>query len=236
MKDMSDIKDGWETISAHDGVFETYRATPGGAPKGCIVMLQEIFGVTETLRALARDIASQGFSVLIPDLFWRLQPRVELAHDRDGMKAAFGFLERFDEAAAIGDIAAAVRHGAALSGNAPVHLLGFCLGGKLAARAAADSAVTSSIAFYGVGIETIDGVFGAPHAPIQIHFGDNDRFISPDAVAAVRQRAAGDPLVEVHTYEGADHAFFSKGRSYHLVAAEQAWARTLAFMEKAGRG
>jgi carboxymethylenebutenolidase len=233
---MDDIQDGWEKVSAQDGVFEAYYATPRGASNGCIVMLQEIFGVTETLRSLARDIASQGYLVLIPDLFWRLQPRVELAHDRDGMKAAFGFLERFDEAAALGDIAMTVRHGAGLCGNGPVHLLGFCLGGKLATRAAADKAVTSAIAFYGVGIETIDGVFGALHAPIQLHFGDNDRFIPADSIAAVRLRVANDPLVEVHTYEGAEHAFFSKGRSYHPVAAEQAWARALAFMKKAGDG
>ncbi len=131
-------------------------------------------------------------------------------------------------------IAATVRHIRATSPEIKfIHLLGFCLGGKLAVLGAADRNVASAISFYGVGIEKDLDAFERAQCPLQLHYGGKDRFIPSSAVAEVEQASAGRDI-EIFVYPEANHGFFSDARlSYDPAAAEVAWSRSRALMQRA---
>ena len=97
----------WQPIEPDNGAgFDAYVARDAIPNGHAIVLLQEIFGVDSWLRDTAKWAAGQGYHVAAPDLFWRMQPHVDLGHDKKSVKAAFSYRERFDEGAAVEDIAA----------------------------------------------------------------------------------------------------------------------------------
>jgi carboxymethylenebutenolidase len=225
----------WQAVGTGNGAgFDAYIARSTSPDGQAIVLLQEIFGVNGWLRDTAEWVADQGYLVAAPDLFWRMQPRVDLGHDKESVKAAFSYRERFDEGAAVGDIAATVRHIRTTSPETKyVHLLGFCLGGKLAVLGASDRNVASAISLYGVGIENDLDALERAHCPLQLHYGGKDRFIPESAVKAVKQASAGRDI-EIFVYPEANHGFFSNIRpSYDPAAADLAWSRSCDFMQRA---
>ena len=224
----------WQPIEPGNGAgFDAYVAR-GATPNGhAIVLLQEIFGVNSWLRETAVWAAGQGYHVAAPDLFWRLQPPVDLGHDKESVKAAFAYRKRFDEGAAVEDIAATVRHIRATSPETGyIHLLGFCMGGKLAVLGARDRDVASAISLYGVGIENDLAALDQARCPLQLHYGAKDKFIPASAVAAVEDASAGRDI-EIFLYGEANHGFFSSVRpSYDPAAAELAWSRSRDLMRR----
>ena len=224
----------WQPIEPSDSAgFDAYVAR-GENPNGhAIVLLQEIFGVNSWLRETAVWAAGQGYLAAAPDLFWRLQPHVDLGHDKESVKAAFAYRERFDEGAAVEDIAATVRHIQATSPETRyIHLLGFCMGGKLAVLGARDRNVASAISLYGVGIENDLDALGQARCPLQLHYGAKDKFIPASAVAAVEQASVGRDI-EIFIHGEANHGFFSSARpSYDPAAAELAWSRSRDLMRR----
>lgn len=224
----------WQPIETGDGAgFDAYMARNAGSNGQAIVLLQELFGVNGWMRETAKWVAAQGFHVAAPDLFWRMEPHVDLGHDKESVKTAFSYRERFDESAAVEDIAATVRHIRAASPEIEhVHLLGFCLGGKLAVLGAGDRDVASAISLYGVGIEKDLDALGRARCPLQLHYGGKDRFIPGSAVAAVEQASVGRDI-EIFVYPEANHGFFSNVRpSYDPAAADLAWSRSRALMRR----
>ncbi len=225
----------WQPIEPGNGAgFDVYVARDANPNGHAIVLLQEIFGVNGWLRDTAKWAAGQGYHVAAPDLFWRMQPHVDLGHDKKSVKAAFSYRERFDEGAAVEDIAATVRHIRATSPETKhIHLLGFCLGGKLAVLGAADRHVASAISLYGVGIEKDLAALDRAQCPLQLHYGGNDQFIPESIVATVEQASAGRDI-EIFVYPEANHGFFSNIRpSYDPAAAELAWTRSRDLMTRA---
>ena len=224
----------WQPIEPGNGDgFDAYVARDANPNGHAIVLLQEIFGVNDWLRETAIWAASQGYHVAAPDLFWRMQPHIDLGHDKDSVKAAFAYREQFDEGAAVDDIAATVRH---IQSTAPeikfIHLLGFCLGGKLAVLGARDGHVASAISLYGVGIEKDLGALNQAQCHLQLHYGGKDRFIPASAVGAVKQASVGRDI-EIFVYAEANHGFFSNARpSYDPAAAELAWSRSRDLMKR----
>ena len=98
-----------ETIGG-DGGFSAYLAEPEGTPKGAVVVIQEIFGVNEGIRRKCEHWASLGYVGVAPDLFWRLQPGVELDPDvPEQFQDALGLMQRFDQDKGIADIEATIR-------------------------------------------------------------------------------------------------------------------------------
>ncbi len=91
--------------AADGGAFSAYLATPKSGKGPGVVVIQEIFGINAGIRAIADHLAAQGFAALAPDLFWRLEPGVEIT---DKSKAewdkAFDLMNRFDQAKGIEDI------------------------------------------------------------------------------------------------------------------------------------
>jgi carboxymethylenebutenolidase len=231
---MSHTSGEWISIATDGGAMDVYRLRAPKPAGRTIVLLQEIFGVTASLRSVAQSMALDGFDVLVPDLFWRLKPRVELGYDREGMKQAFDLLARFDEEAAARDIAAVAASARTNDAAAAVHVVGFCLGGKLAVLASGDSNIASAISFYGVDIDKRLDPLQGNRCPLQFHFGTKDKYVPPQAVAAIQDACATRAADELYVYEGVDHGFFAPGRpAYDATAATQAWRRALAFMDNA---
>ncbi|HUF82839.1 MAG TPA: dienelactone hydrolase family protein [Burkholderiales bacterium] len=224
----------WINVASADGgSFTAYLAKP---EKGCgpgILLCQEIFGVNAQMRAVADEYAGAGYAALVPDLFWRLEPGVQLGYGEADLRKAFALLEKFDEAAGMRDITAAVqslRAHPACKGK--IGALGFCLGGKLAVLAASRSGVDCAVSYYGVGIESLLDEVSAIAVPLMLHFAGRDKYVPPAAVEAIRKALRGRP-VQIHVYPECDHGFNSPGRPSHDPrAARTARSHTLALFRE----
>src|SRR5882724_3901195 len=145
----------WIEIKAADGgKFRGYLAVPASGKGPGIVLCQEIFGINPYIREVADYYAEEGYVVLAPDLFWRLEKDVDLGYTETEWKKAFDLLQRFDVDKGMDDVTAAVRTLRTRSEvTGKVGALGFCLGGRLAYLAAARSGVDCAAGYYGVTIE-----------------------------------------------------------------------------------
>lgn len=220
-------------LTSSDGVkVPAWVATPDGAPKGAVVVLQEIFGVNSHIRAVADRFAARGFLAVAPATFHRVQPGVELGYTGDDMQAGMGLKAAVEALPAPGvmpDIQAAIDYAAAQSGG-KVGIVGFCWGGLLIWRAACElQGLSAAVPYYGGGVTTPDEVARTPKVPVLAHFGERDHWIPVDSVQAF---ARAHPGVEVHIY-AADHGFNCDQRgSYDEAAAMVARDRTLAFFDR----
>jgi len=214
------------------GGFSAYLAEPEGTPRGAIIVIQEIFGVNEGIRAICEHMATLGYIGLAPDLFWRLEPGVELDPDVPGQfQQALGLMQRFDQDKGIADIEAAIRDARSrLPEGGKVGCVGFCLGGRLAFMCAARTDVDASAAYYGVGLE---GLLGEKHAiarPLMLHLAGADHFVPADKQAQIHEGLDDHPRVTIHDYPGEDHGFAAEmGNRRSEEAARRADSRTEAF-------
>ena len=172
----------------------------------------------------------------MPDLFWRMEPGVDLGYDEDDFAKAFDFYQRFDVDQALVDIGAALdalRARPECTGKAAA--MGFCLGGKLAYLTATRHDVDAAISFYGVGIEEALGESGGIACPLLMHFAGEDSFVPQEAVKAISTHFEARPEVRIHVYPGVDHAFYNHARSevYHRPSAMVAHSRTIALLRRA---
>ena len=223
------------TITAKDGgQFNAHVSLPAAGHGPAIILCQEIFGVNHHIREVADFWAEEGYTVIAPDLFWRLEPGIELGYGEDDFQKAYGYYQRFDVDQAIDDIAATVAHArtmdevGGLNGAKQVGVLGFCLGGKLAFLAAARAGVDAAVGYYGVGLETLTGEADAITCPITLHFGEKDKFSPPAVIEAVTRALAGKPKAKIFVYPGADHAFNNHERpEFDKAASLVAHSRSL---------
>jgi carboxymethylenebutenolidase len=225
------VSSRWIDIPANGDSFQGYLALPKAGKGPGVVILQEIFGVNSHIRAVADQYAADGYVALAPDIFWRIQPRVELGYDGADRDKAMELLGKFDLNLAVADVgatAAALRALPEVTGK--VAAVGFCLGGRLVYLSAAQGAFDIAVAYYGGGIHTQLDQADNIKAPIQFHYGELDAHIPSDAVDAVKQRFAGKDA-QVFTYPGADHGFNCTDRaSYNQKASALAHGRTLTFL------
>jgi carboxymethylenebutenolidase len=229
------------SVKTADGEMGAFLAVPDTQrPVGGIVMLQEIFGVNAAMRAKAEDFAAEGFAVLVPDLFWRLEPGVELDYDEESRKKGFGLMQQYDFGRGIGDIEAAYKLlQQRPESNGKVAILGFCMGGKLAVVAGAHQPdVAAVISFYGVKLDENADQLRAISAPLVLHYGDNDAHVPIDTVKRIGQIIEDRPNAELHIYPGAQHGFFNRVRAsvYDPQAAKQAFSRTVEVLKGAMSG
>jgi len=225
------------TISAADGgAFDAYRVKPAQGAGPGLVLLQEIFGINSFMRDMAQKFADEGYVVLVPDLFWRMQPGVVLEYnDDDFTQQAFSYYERFDVDQGIKDIADTVAALRAMPecNTSQVGSLGYCLGGKLAYLTAARTDVDCSIAYYGVAIEQSLDEADDIHCPMVMHFATEDMFVSPAAIEQIIEVFQKRDEIEIYCYPGLDHAFATPGRdSYHEPSAAMAYTRSVALLRK----
>lgn len=220
------------TIKSFDGgEFDAYLALPAGGYGPGIVVLQEIFGINAFVRNVADWYAAHGFVALAPDLFWRMEPNVELSDKGDDWNKALAFYQQLDEAKAVEDSAAALdflRRHTACSGRAGA--VGFCLGGNLAYLLSTRFKPDCTAGYYGVSIEKTLNEASNLTSPLLLHIAGDDKFCPPAAQQQIHAALDPNPLVTIHDYPGRDHAFGRPGgEHYDPAAAELADLRTLEF-------
>ena len=223
-------------VAGGDGGFRGYLTVPAAGSGPGLVIEQEIFGVNASLRAIADLYAEEGYVCLVPDLFWRMEPGVDLGYEGDDLAKAFGLYQRFDVDQGLADIGAAIEAlRARPECTGKVGAMGFCLGGKLAYLTAARHDIDAAVSFYGVGIEEALTESGSIACPVLMHFAAEDAYVPKAAVEAVTAHFAGRPEVRIHVYPGVDHAFYNHDRSdaYHRPSAMVAHSRTIALLRGA---
>ena len=219
-------------ITAEDG--HTLNAATAGDPttsRGGVVVLQEIFGLNAHIKDLPRRFAEAGYYAVAPALFDRAEPGVELNYNADGKERGIALKSAVD-ADSLFDVSAAITAAAAAG---PVSVVGFCWGGSLAWRAATFlTGLAGAVSYYGGELPSKAGLVA--HCPVLAHFGEQDETISMDCVNTfIKAQADADPAVITHIYD-ADHGFNCDARAqYDAVAAETAWERTLAFLDRVSR-
>lgn len=221
-----------QQIAAADGsgAFAAYVVKPEGqGPWPAVVVVQEIFGVNANIRAVADQYARDGFIAVALDLFWRLEPGVELGYTESDRARAYGLMQRFDVDAGVADIQAAIdaaRADADCDGR--VGVVGFCLGGKMAYLSACHTNADASVGYYGVGLEHLLDRASLMRKPLVLHIAEQDMLCPPEARAAILAGLAQQSLATCHVYPDVGHAFARvNGDHWAPQAAALANARTL---------
>ncbi len=211
------------TLTAEDGhELSAYRADPDGAPRGGIVVIQEIFGVNGHIRSVCDRFAGEGYVAIAPAVFDRVERGVELEYDSDGMARGREIMGGIGLDGPLLDIAAAA---AAIKDAGKVGSVGYCWGGTVAWLAATRLKLPS-VGYYGGRI--VDFAGEELEVPVMLHFGKQDQMIPAEDVAKIREAA---PKVPVFEYDEAGHGFNCEKRaSYHEESAKFALTRTLEFL------
>jgi carboxymethylenebutenolidase len=219
-------------IAIREGM-QGYLATPVSGSGPAIVVIQEIFGVNAVMRGIADALAAQGYVALVPDLFWRLQPGVELTDQGAAeWKAALDLMNRFDPATGVEDIQASIDTLRAMPGVKKVGAVGYCLGGLLAYLTAARTDVDASVGHYGVNIPAFLGEAANIKKPLMLHIAAEDGFVSKPMQGQMIAGLKDNPNVTLHRYDGVDHAFARPGgKNFNQAAADLANARTSPFFK-----
>jgi carboxymethylenebutenolidase len=222
----------WIDIPTANDSFGGYLALPKRGKGPAVIIIQEIFGVNAHIRAVADQYAADGYVALAPDVFWRTQPRVELAYEGPDRDKGIELLQKTDVDLAVADIAATadlLRTRPEVEGK--VAAIGYCFGGRLAYLAAATGEIDGAVAYYGGGIQNQLDVAGKITQPILFHYAENDHGIPLTAVEQVEASFAGRHNAAFHLYPGAEHGFNCTDRaSYNQRAAALAHGRTLTFL------
>ena len=223
-----------DLTAADGGKFRGYLCIPPAGKGPGLVVEQEIFGINENVRFVCEEYANHGFVTLAPDLFWRIEPNLDLDYSEAGWKRAFEFFKAFDVDQGMKDIAATIKAlRARPECTGKVGCIGYCLGGKLAYLTATRTDVDASVGYYGVGLDAVLGEKGNIKRPLMLHIAELDQFVPPEAQAKVKEGLKGVPGVEVYSYPNVDHAFARhKGDHYDEAAAKLANSRTLEFLRK----
>jgi len=228
----------YESVGVGDESFDAFCAIPSGNTGAGILLFQEIFGINDNMRNTAERLAEEGYVVLVPDMFWRIERRFE-RNDESGMADAFAIVQKFDLAAAVRDLNATHAHLLGMHEcTSRIGAVGFCLGGGLAFLAAATSRVNgrgidAAVCYYGSAINGMLDQVLQIECPLMLHYGDNDDFISTEQIAEVEAAVGGLPIVEFHRY-AAGHAFSNEDAPsmYNASAAAEAWPKTLDFFAR----
>src|SRR5215467_4255679 len=200
-------------VRLRDGEMGAYLALPDRTPAGAIIAIIEIWGVNDTMRRHAHEFAEAGFVCLVPDLFWRQEPGVELSdHNPDHVKKAFDLYYDFDYDLAVRDMEdtrAFLRQQAACNGK--VGAVGYCLGGKLCYLMCCRTDIDCAVAYYGTYIEHRIKEARNLHRPFMLHMAMKDRWVQAEVNDLIERRLSPSPLVTIHKYPDAEHAFARHG-------------------------
>jgi carboxymethylenebutenolidase len=199
-----------------------YLREPSGKPRGGIVVIQEIFGVTRHIRAVADQYAAAGFLAIAPALFDRVERDVDVPYT--DMAKGFGYMKALNTDLVMHDVRAAVDR---VASAGKVGVVGYCWGGTIAYLAAARLPIAAAVSYYG-GMTT-QYLGEKPRCPTMYHFGELDTHIP---MSAVEQIKAANPTGVYHLYP-AEHGFNCTDRaSYEPASAKLALERSLEFLHR----
>jgi carboxymethylenebutenolidase len=211
--------------------MSAYMALPKAGKGAGVVVLQEIFGVTDSLKQTCDFLAKRQFTAICPDLFWSVEP--DQVIPESDYERARGVRAKVDDSAVVKDIAAAIgflrKHPAC---NGEVGVVGYCWGGLLAFLTAIEEEPYAAVGYYGVGIDKHLDKASKLSCPLMLHYGGQDQAAPPETVAKVRQGLKASPKpVTIYEYKDAGHAFARPGGAhYHHPSADLADMRTLSFL------
>jgi len=199
-----------------------------------VVLVQEIFGVNTYIREVAERLAGEGYVVIAPHMYWRIQPDFGIeATGPDDLAPAMDVASQFQIEDGMADIGATISH---LTGmdevTGPIGVIGFCFGGSMSYMTAAHHQPTCAVAYYGSMIGGNLDLLPKITCPILFHFGDQDPFLSNDDVESLRRASEGMDNTEILVQRGAGHAFDNHRNPMfsNPDAATSAWARTSDFL------
>jgi carboxymethylenebutenolidase len=210
-------------LTAGDGHrLSAYLAEPKDKPRGGIVVIQEIFGVTRHIRAVADQYAAAGFLAVAPAMFDRVECNVDVPYT--DMAKGFGYVQALKDNQVTLDVQAAIDRARAAG---KVGVVGYCWGGTVAYLTASRSKIEAAVAYYGGGISS--HMAEKPRAPVMFHFGEKDAHIP---LPAVEQIKAAYPEGIYHLYP-AGHGFNCTDRaSFDPASARLAAQRSLEFLHR----
>jgi carboxymethylenebutenolidase len=223
------------SIETPDGPFSATLMGKSNKGLPALVMIPEIFGINTSLLDMAGNFARQGFVVLAVDIFWRLQPNVNLGYVPDDFKLARDLHSRFDYASGVRDMQAGIdyiRKNPGCTGK--VGVVGYCLGGTMAYLAAARTDADAAVGYYGTRIDSYLDDASKISRPLILHLGRLDHRTPPPIMSAIHSAVAANKNVEPFVYENAHHGFANHMRAdvYDAEATRTANERTVQFFRK----
>ena len=218
-----------DIAAADGGSFRAYVAEPAKGSGPGIILLQEIFGINHYIREVADQYAEEGYVVVAPDLFWRMEPGIELGYSEEDFGKAFGYYGQFDVEKAIVDMTttvAAMRDMKGVAGG--IGSLGFCLGGKLSYLAAAHCGVDVAVGYYPVGVEADIDLADKISCPMLLHVAEGDDLCPSEAQTLIKETFANRDGMDIHIYPEVGHAFAAPERpSFHKPSTMMAHSRSI---------
>jgi carboxymethylenebutenolidase len=220
-----------------DGRLPVHRWLPAAGRGPGLVVIQEIFGVSEYVRLRCAEFAAAGYVVYAPELYFR-QGRLQFDENSPSyVQEGIGASQRLDWAQTTQDVSAtldALRTATETTGS--VGIVGYCFGGGMGFQVASLNCPDALVSYYGSAIPGLLALAPQITCPSQHHWGLADTFFPQDVVERVKQAvtATGDEVeVEFYTYPGAGHAFDNPHPMFfNEPASELARQRTLAFLKQ----
>jgi carboxymethylenebutenolidase len=211
-------------LEAKDGhELDAYIAEPKGKPRGGIVVVQEIFGVTDHIKRVADRYAGEGYRAIAPAMFDRIERGITLPYT--GIEQGRAYMQQLKWPNTLADVEAAAD---AVRDAGEVAIVGYCWGGTVAHVAASELDLDAAISYYGGGVARM--LDKSPRCPIVYHFGDQDHAIP---MADVEKIVGAYPNATVHVYKGAGHGFNCDERaSYSAADARVAFSRSIEFLRE----
>jgi carboxymethylenebutenolidase len=200
-----------------------------------VLLLQEIFGVSPYIRRRAADLAAEGYVVLAPELYWRLDRQQVDESSPGALEQAMGLVGQLDWPTAVADAVAALeRLGGLDAVRGTPAVMGFCLGGGLAFNVAAEAETAALVSYYGSSLPQLLDLAPRVTCPSLHHFGTADDYLPADVVLAVTEAVTADGRpARVELHEGANHAFDNDDFVLHSPeASRRAWQSTVAFLHE----
>lgn len=221
------------TIAVADGSFQAFVERPAADTAPVVIVLHEVFGVNDDIRASCRELADRGFIALAPDLFWRQEPGLALSHWTEAeWQKGLALYQAYDRDRGAQDIADVIHFARALDGaSGKVGVMGYCLGGLMTFLTTARHGADASVAYYPGSAEDYLAESDKVETPMIVHLAEQDEFITPAAQTAIHGAFADNPQVEVFAYPGCHHAFARHtGVHFDADAAALANGRTWRFL------
>ena len=213
-------------LTASDGHrLSAYLSSPPGRPRGGMVIIQEIFGVTRHIRAVTDQYAAAGFQSIAPALFDRLERNVDVPYE--DVARGRDYVSRLKDAQVTLDVQAAIDE---VRGAGKVGIVGYCWGGAVVYLAAAENDVDAVVSYYGAAIgRHVAAGAPKPRVPIMFHFGETDASIP---LSVVEQIKTAVPEGIFHLYP-AGHGFnCTERQSFEPASAALALERSLEFLHR----
>lgn len=198
----------------------------GTEAKAVLIIVQEIFGLTEHMCSLTQRFAENGYISVAPALFDRITRGSILPYSADGAEKGKQMVAKLNPGEALLDIQAVIDH---YSKDHKVAIVGYCWGGSIAYLAASQLKLDAGVAYYGTRIHQMlkDNT---PTCPFMFHFGQQDKLVPMENIKKIE---AANPDSPLHLYPNAGHAFSCEPRpSFHPISAEMAMDRSLAFLQQ----